>query len=105
MPAVHRIFLLEIAAFTVAVDKVAQRAAAGFNRTLQHGLDHFHQGGAFFFLDLVRRAVWQDARSEQAFVRIDIAHADHDGIVHQGQFDCSFLRLEFLVKIVGGEIV
>ena len=27
----HRIFLLEIAAFAVAVDKVAQRAAPGFN--------------------------------------------------------------------------
>ena len=105
MSAVHRIFLLEIAAFAVAVDEIAQGAAAGFNRALQHRFNRFHQDGAFFFLNLVRRTVWRYARFKQAFVRINIAHADHDGIVHQSQFDRAFLRFELLIQIIGGKVV
>ena len=40
--AVHLVFLLEIAAFTLAVHKIAQGAAAGFDGALQ---DLFDGGG------------------------------------------------------------
>ena len=43
MTAIDRIFLLEIAAFAIAIDKVPQRTAARFNRPQQNRFNGFHQ--------------------------------------------------------------
>ena len=43
MTTIDRIFLLEIATFAIAIDKVPQRTAARCNRPLQNRFNGFYQ--------------------------------------------------------------
>src|SRR6201991_4190684 len=75
---IDEIIELEVAALTVAADKVAQRAAAFFDRG---GKRHAH-GIRKEFVTYERHAAGlrsrPDARAKEAFRSVNVAHADHD---------------------------
>src|SRR5262249_2984934 len=78
---------LEIAGVAVAVDVVAQRRAPFVDRLGQrraNGIDESCETRPRQALRLRRRA---DAGAKQRLVRIDVAYADDDMVVHEHELD------------------
>lgn len=85
--AVYLVTLLEVAGLARAVDKVAQRAAAGNDGSGQHVADGAGQAQAVVPRQRIGRARRVDAGQEQRLVGVDIAHAHHHVVVHDHQLD------------------
>ena len=102
---VHPIVLLEVAGLARGVHKVAQAAAAQ--------VDGFGQGRADFRDQFcaTRQAEFSgselrfDPGAEQRFVGVDVAHADHDVVVHDALFDTDVAPARGLMEIARIEVV
>ena len=91
---VHEVLLLKIATFAIAVHKVAQSAATSGNGQSQYSFDFIHQSLALFQSHVAGHGGGQEFATEKGFVGVNIAHTNHNVIVHQGQFQSAFLRAQ-----------
>src|SRR4029450_10913318 len=79
----NEVIELEVAGLAARVDVVAQGAAALRDRVRQNVTYFVHQARRTYFREQVHRESWTDPRAEQRFVGVDVAHTDHQAVVHQ----------------------
>src|SRR5262249_48828628 len=84
---VNQVLLLKITGAAVGMHEVAQAAAAGRDRRAQRGADRLNQPDIARPADAAACARGMDAGAEQRLVRIDVAHAAHQMVVHEEVFD------------------
>ena len=85
--AIDAVLLLEIAGVAVAVDEIAQGAAARGDRQIQDVLHSRRQSGAAVLAQPSGCGFRADAGGKQRFVGVDVADADDDVAVHQELLD------------------
>ena len=105
LPAVHPVFELEIAGFTIASDKVAYRASTSFDGAIQCIPDRLHKSGATLARHSARDAFGMDTSMVQGFVCINVSNARNNVRIHQKLFDWRFLSTADLKQVVTRESI
>ena len=84
---VDAVVQLKRARFALAVDEVAQGAAAGFERQIKRVFNRANDAFATLEANTTGRNMGMNAGAEQRFVGINISDADHLMLIHQKLFD------------------
>lgn len=103
-PAIYPIGLLEVAGLPRGVDEVAQCAAAQVDGFGQRRADFRDQFCATRPAEFSGGELRFDTGAEQRFVGVDVAHADHDVVVHDALLDADAAPACSLVEIARIEI-
>src|SRR5688572_4978517 len=103
LAAVDEQFLLEIARCAVGAEEVAQGGAAAGDGVGQDLLHRRREPRVPRAADRSRRAARGDARQEQAFGGVDVAHADHHRLVHQEGLHRRLAAAAAFVQVVAVE--
>ena len=100
LPTIDRVFLLKITSLTVAIDEIPQGTSSRLNSPLQYGFNSFNQRGTFLSAKRISRSMGNNTRLKETFIGVNIPHSDHNGVIHQYQFDRPFQHFHFPIQII-----
>src|SRR5574344_2169562 len=92
--------LKEISRSAIGAGEVLERGAALANRALQYRLDLGHQPFALFQAQGGGTTARINAGGKQRLVGVDVAHADHQLVIHQPGLDGAGLTPTPLIEVV-----
>lgn len=103
--AVDLVVVLEAAGFAggVGVGAVAERAASQSDGCREGTGNGVGEAGPLGGLEVAAAGVWRDARAEEGFIGVDVAHAGDDALVEQGGFDGAVGILQAGLELIGGD--
>jgi hypothetical protein len=104
-PLIDKELLAEVARIAVGTDIVAQRGAAHLHRHRQRCLDGARQPRAFLPGQRARLSPRTDARAEQGFAGVDVAHAHDQPRIHDQLLDGHLAPARDLPQVFAVEFV
>ena len=93
--------IVSIHPFKIA--EITEGGAPCSDADLKYGHESFTQRLKLLPFEMASRREGHDARSEKAFIGIDVAHSSHESLVEKSRFDRPAASLEFLLQIRVGE--
>ena len=93
--------IVSIHSFKIA--EITEGGAPGSDADLKHGHQSLTQRLKLLHFETASRREGHDARSEKAFIGIDVADSSHESLVEKSRFDWPATSLEFLLQISAGE--
>jgi hypothetical protein len=101
---VHGEGLLKITWLAVATHEVPKRRASGADRVIENVFDTCSESVQTLTRDAAGRTTWMNARSEERFIRIDIADARYDTAIHYVLLDCDSPCASSALEVLSREI-
>src|SRR5690606_36602210 len=86
-PPINEEFLLEVTRFAIPTDEIPQRGAATLDSLGQDALDSLGQRYVARLGNRAGSASRVDAGGKQGFAGVNVADADHHGVIHDELLD------------------